>query len=72
MSDFISFPDPEEDRERRMRHIGRRIMEACAEHALAGDEVYMQLMERFAPYAAQNGNQDLLDAYRAGMRRKMN
>ncbi|GLI92984.1 hypothetical protein [Methylocystis echinoides] len=70
MTDYFDLPDDE--RKRRVDHSRRRILELCAEKALAGNEGCMGLMEKFAPHAAGNGDQDIIDAYRAGMRRKMN
>ncbi|WP_363348761.1 hypothetical protein [Methylocystis echinoides] len=70
MTDYFSLP--KEERARLAHHYCRRILELCAEKALACNEASMQLMEIFAPNAARNGNQDIIDAYRAKMRRKAN
>lgn len=70
MTDFFDLP--KDERERRVNYYSRRILELCAEQALAGNEVSMRLMERFAPHAEKNGNQDIVDDYRARMRRIAN
>ena len=56
MTDFFSLP--KDEREQRENRYGGQILEICAERALAGEEVCMQLLERFAPRAESNGNRD--------------
>lgn len=70
MTDYFQLP--EEEPERRVNDAGRRILELCAEKALARDEGCIKLMEIFALHAKKNGNQDIIDAYRLQRRRQMN
>lgn len=69
MTDFTR--DDEEARERRVSLYIRRLAEIIAEKALEGDEVHARVMERVAPFAKQNGIQDIFDDYRAKRRMKM-